>query len=133
MSTNSILKQFRNRMFLAVLIKYCVYRITPVTQTELMQPCNQLMQPCNQSSDSDSDINLPVEINSKDNSKVNTILEGNRIINIAYLFEQIKNISHHPFQCNFQHLEFVKEQRTGFYSQFYFKCRLCNKMEKIRS
>ncbi|CAG5000706.1 unnamed protein product [Parnassius apollo] len=42
--------------------------ITPVTQTELTSPCNQ-------SSDSNLNINLPVEIISKDNSNVNTSLE----------------------------------------------------------
>ncbi|XP_047023593.1 uncharacterized protein LOC124632693 isoform X2 [Helicoverpa zea] len=60
-------------------------------------------------------------------------LEGNRIINIAYLFQQLQNIRHLPFECNFQHLEFIKEKRIGFYSQFIFKCKLCNKIENIYS
>lgn len=61
------------------------------------------------------------------------ILDGRRIINIAYFFEKTSKINHQPFDCTFKNLVFVKENRNGFYSEFLFNCTICNTNEIIES
>jgi len=60
-------------------------------------------------------------------------IDGRRIVDIKYIFETISNIKHEPFGCNFSNLRFIKECRSGFYSRFIFKCKVCNKQEVISS
>lgn len=60
-------------------------------------------------------------------------LNGRRIINIAYFFERISKINHHPFDCSFKNLIFVEEKKNGFYSEFVFVCTICNTKEIIES
>lgn len=60
-------------------------------------------------------------------------LDGNRVVDIAHIFHQVQNINHAPFGCGFANLEFIKEQRNGFYSEFYFKCKMCKKNQRICS
>lgn len=48
-----------------------------------------------------------------------------------FLFDFIKNIHHHPFDCTFKNLIFIKEIRNGFFSEFVFKWNFCNKQEVI--
>lgn len=56
---------------------------------------------------------------------------GRRLVDIMFLFDSIKNIDHHPFDCTFKNLIFIKEIRNGFFSEFVFKCNFCNKREVI--
>lgn len=37
------------------------------------------------------------------------------------------------FGCNFMNMEYVSEFRKGYYSQFVFKCKMCNIQKKIYS
>jgi len=48
-----------------------------------------------------------------------------------FLFDAIKNIDHHSFDCTFKNLILVKEIRSGFFSEFIFMCNFCNKQEII--
>ncbi|CAG4936760.1 unnamed protein product [Parnassius apollo] len=108
-------------------------RYTPISATQ--EESISTTQEYNKSSASEPDsdkYNFSFETDNCDNSDCAN-LEGNRIVNIAYLFQQLKNIRHDPFECNFQHLEFIRENRIAFYSQFVFKCKFCNKIEKIES
>ncbi|CAK1578234.1 unnamed protein product [Parnassius mnemosyne] len=57
-------------------------------------------------------------------------LEGNRLVDIGYIFSQLATMSHHPFDCNFTSMDFIKEKRVGFMSSFHFVCKMC-KIEKI--
>lgn len=43
----------------------------------------------------------------------------------------IQNIYHEPFGCIFRNLEFCGEKRSGFFSEFSFKCKMCQKVEMI--
>lgn len=54
-------------------------------------------------------------------------------MDIKHIFKSLKNINHSPFDCTFQNLIFVKEKRNGFFSEFFFKCNFCNKIEIISS
>jgi len=62
-----------------------------------------------------------------------SILDGRRIINIAYVFEKISKINHQPFDCTFKNLVFVGEKRNGLYSEYIFNCTMCRKKEVIES
>lgn len=62
-----------------------------------------------------------------------SILDGRRIINIAYFFEKISKINHQPFDCTFKNLVFVGEKRNGLYSEYIFNCTMCRKQEIIES
>lgn len=53
---------------------------------------------------------------------------------MAYIFCQIQNIKHDGgFGCNFINMNFVREVRSGFYSDFVFKCVMCGIEKKISS
>jgi len=53
---------------------------------------------------------------------------------MSHIFFQIQNIKHDGgFDCNFMNMKFVKEIRSGFYSVFKFKCKMCNLEKKISS
>ena len=79
-----------------------------------------------------SDSSMTIEVNNNNTCKDNEVLEGNRVVDIGYLFQQLKTINDDPFSCQVSELEFVKEIRVGFYSTFCFKCKICNKTELIR-
>jgi demethoxyubiquinone hydroxylase (CLK1/Coq7/Cat5 family) len=54
------------------------------------------------------------------------ILQGNRIVNVVYLFEQLKKICAHNkmFDCKFENLVLEKEVRNGLISKFFLKCAM---------
>lgn len=57
---------------------------------------------------------------------------GRRIINISHFLEEIKNADDHsPFDCNFNDMVLIDEQKCGFDSIFHFKCSMCKKCSKI--
>lgn len=60
-------------------------------------------------------------------------LEGRRIVNIKHIFDSIQSINHKGFECTFLDLEFTKEKRVGFFSTFYFICKVCGMKENIHS
>jgi hypothetical protein len=37
------------------------------------------------------------------------------------------------FGCNFMNMEYISEFRRGYYSQFLFKCKMCNIQKNIYS
>ncbi|XP_060881668.1 uncharacterized protein LOC132953151 [Metopolophium dirhodum] len=52
---------------------------------------------------------------------------GRRIVDINYVFYQIKNSNHQgPFDCSFLNMTFISEKKHGFRSTFKFKCDVCN-------
>lgn len=60
-------------------------------------------------------------------------LEGRRIIDVRYVFETIQSIKHLRFDCTFRDLKFSKETRSGFFSSFYFVCKMCGTQEIVKS
>lgn len=53
-------------------------------------------------------------------------LVGRRIVDINFLFEQIKSCRHvGGFGCNFLDMEYISEIRYGFMSKFKFECKMC--------
>lgn len=72
-------------------------------------------------------------LESKNETIILDQLSGRRIVDIKHLFDSITNIKHSPTDCNFTHLEFVKEIRQGHISKFAFTCKMCNKSELITS
>jgi len=50
---------------------------------------------------------------------------------MQYVFDTISKIKHEPFSCTFSDLKLIKETRSGFYSEFVFKCKICNKEEIV--
>lgn len=54
------------------------------------------------------------------------LLEGWRIVEISFLFEQIQSIRHYKFDCFFLAMVFKSECRRGYVSIFTFKCKMCN-------
>jgi len=53
-------------------------------------------------------------------------LEGRRIVDIKYLFDQIQNSKHEHFDCSFLDMVFQSECRKGYMSVFNFRCKMCN-------
>lgn len=50
------------------------------------------------------------------------------------MFNQIQNNIHDGgFGCNFMNMEFLYEIRLGLYSEYWFKCKMCNIKQKIQS
>lgn len=64
-------------------------------------------------------------------------LDGRRIVDIMFVFEQILNINKkRPIEhtgCSFIDSEFVKEIRKGFHCSWIFKCKMCNIETTINS
>lgn len=52
-------------------------------------------------------------------------------MDIKHFFNSLKNIKHDPFSCTFQNLSLINERKNGFFSEFIFKCDLCNKIDII--
>lgn len=54
-------------------------------------------------------------------------LSGRRVVNIADLFDQIKDLNRHsPIGCTFSNMEAISETRKGLNSGFVFQCQMCN-------
>lgn len=60
------------------------------------------------------------------NNLIYSSLEGRRIVDINYVFEQIQSIRHEKFDCSFLDMVFLSEYRKGYSSVFKFKCKMCN-------
>lgn len=53
---------------------------------------------------------------------------------MAFVFDQIQNNNHDGgFGCSFINMEFLHENRSGFYSEYLFKCKMCNIKQKIKT
>jgi len=52
-------------------------------------------------------------------------------VDIKHFFNSLKNIKHDPFSCTFKNLNLINERKNGFFSEFIFKCDLCNKIDII--
>lgn len=72
---------------------------------------------------------------STNSSDSNFCVEGNRIVSVHYLFEQLKKISMHSslFNCNFSNIVILKEHRRGLISKLFLKCNLCNAQFSVDS
>lgn len=54
-------------------------------------------------------------------------IHGKRIVNIANLFPETKNIdSYRLFNCRFKDMILIGERKLGMKSIFSFKCCMCN-------
>ncbi|KAL4131708.1 hypothetical protein QTP88_008982 [Uroleucon formosanum] len=52
---------------------------------------------------------------------------GRRIVDMNYVFYQIKNSDHKaPFGCSFLNMTFISEKKHGLRSTFKFKCDICH-------
>jgi len=60
-------------------------------------------------------------------------LEGRCIADIKHIFQSLQSIHHLGFDCSFKDLEFVKENKKGYYSTFQFNCKVCGSKEQIDS
>lgn len=79
------------------------------------------------------DILLDLEIEEELPNKTFT-LEGKRIINIGYFFEQLQNIQHLPsFACSLANCQIINEVRNGLASKFIVKCNMCNEKFSLNS
>lgn len=56
---------------------------------------------------------------------------GRCLVDIDQFFKSIKKIFNCPFGCTFKDLEFIKELQNGFFSTLFFKCKICNLIEKV--
>lgn len=54
------------------------------------------------------------------------ILNGRRIVDIGHIFNEIQNSRHSGgFGCSFLDMIFKREEINGFFSIFYFHCKMC--------
>jgi len=56
----------------------------------------------------------------------NVKLYGRRIVDIAFIFEQIVETDHSPFDCSFKNMICIREKSVGLTSSYTFVCKLCN-------
>lgn len=62
------------------------------------------------------------------------ILIGRRIVDIGHIFNEIQNSRHSGgFGCSFLDMIFKREEINGFFSIFYFHCKMCGIEKKISS
>ncbi|XP_050053438.1 uncharacterized protein LOC126549075 [Aphis gossypii] len=62
------------------------------------------------------------------------ILNGRRIVDIGHIFNEIQNSGHSGgFGCSFLDMIFKREEKNGFFSFFYFHCKICGIEKKISS
>lgn len=54
-------------------------------------------------------------------------------MDIRYLFEQIKNSRHVPFECSFLDMKILSKTRKGYMSIFTFQCEMCNVISTFKS
>lgn len=61
-------------------------------------------------------------------------VEGRRLVNIAYFWDQVKQIKHMPmFNCNITYCDIINETTRGLFSSFTIKCTMCGAMSKIQT
>lgn len=59
---------------------------------------------------------------------------GRRIVDVMHIFDQIRNGNHGiGLGCTFIDCELLKEVRSGYFSSWIFKCKMCNMLTKIES
>lgn len=59
-------------------------------------------------------------------------VEGRRIVDMALLFAQIKDLNRHgPATCSFSNMDIVNETRRGLRSIFHFRCNSCGIKKKL--
>lgn len=62
------------------------------------------------------------------------ILNGRRIVDIGHIFNEIQNSRHSGgFGCSFLDMIFKREEKQGYFSIFYFHCKMCGIEKKITS
>lgn len=63
------------------------------------------------------------------------IIEGRRIIDFTYFFNNLKSILEHGkrFGCSFSNLKLITELRVGLVSKLTFQCNMCNEFFKINT
>jgi len=90
---------------------------------------------CNEINDfiiEESDLVAEQSISSNQNIEYES--SGRRIVDINYVFYQIKNSYHKgPFDCSFLNMTFISEKKHGLRSTFKFKCDVCNIIMSIDS
>lgn len=63
-----------------------------------------------------------------------TKVEGNRIVDINYLFQQFNELSYHsPEGSTFKDMQLLKEKRTGAKYTWTFSCDMCRKEAEVYS
>jgi hypothetical protein len=78
-------------------------------------------------------LNVSVSPIKENDIKIQSLF-GRRIVDIAYIFEQIVDADNHkPFDCSFKDMVCVNEKRDGLISSFKFICLLCKTRKVINS
>ncbi|XP_050054015.1 uncharacterized protein LOC126549304 isoform X8 [Aphis gossypii] len=73
------------------------------------------------------------ELSSTTSLNVN-ILNGRRIVDIGHIFNEIQNIRHSGgLGCSFSDMIFKREEINGYFSIFYFHCKICGIEKQISS
>lgn len=52
-------------------------------------------------------------------------LYGRRIVDIAFIFKQIAETDHKPFDCSFKDMICINEKTIGLISSYTFVCNFC--------
>ncbi|XP_077285484.1 uncharacterized protein LOC143910762 [Arctopsyche grandis] len=79
------------------------------------------------------DLVIEAEADNPDETDIHEQLEGRRIVDIKYLFSALSKIKHEHTNCTLSDLNFVKEIRKGFLSEYVFRCRMCLAKETVYS
>ncbi|CAH1724626.1 uncharacterized protein LOC126550332 isoform X2 [Aphis gossypii] len=73
------------------------------------------------------------ELSSTTSLNVN-ILNGRRIVDIGHIFNEIQNIRHSGgLGCSFSDMIFKREEINGYFSIFFFHCKMCGIEKQISS
>ncbi|KAK0175268.1 hypothetical protein PV327_009031 [Microctonus hyperodae] len=61
--------------------------------------------------------------------------EDRQIVSMMYVFEELKSTigSHSMYNCTIQNMELIGRRRCGLRTLFYFKCNMCERVDKIWS
>lgn len=59
--------------------------------------------------------------------------QGNRIVDINFMFDDICRLNRHSKQCNFNDMVLKRESKFGFRSYLYYSCTKCPYVDVIRT
>lgn len=91
---------------------------------------------CSQEPDNDVPLQeLVIEGVPEDEYRENQVVQGRRIVDIAYLFEKLKLLNNHApqFGCSFTNMILKSEITRGLRSGFIFVCNMCGFKETVWS
>jgi hypothetical protein len=125
---------FAKRKSRAVIAKMLVKRRKEIRDNDKVEK-NDISSTCFQNSISSDDTITDDVFATKSMSPINKPYEisGRRIVDIGYLFSNLKSIKHEDFGCSFFDVNTTNEKHLGLKSIFTYECNMCGQRGSFSS